>query len=265
MSYEILYKKAFIKVEDKNLPETYYIPMVLMGSNNCYEPVYRNGRTYDIPEKHWNTFSYTKDRIFHNQILFTRDEITELAVRTSTPSEYGDLFHKTRNTQFKQKELFRWFDNGVKTAQSIEWYISKGNVCKFTVSNWNDDGRESLVDEYITTTGRLVELAKQYQSNPDTKTYVQVSFSGRELNLPKKVRKSSIKEKIENPYVIKIGEDYYFNKLTKYGYRYSYCANGAKYFRSRAIAERYMENSLKHRIYVTKHPLLKIIQLQGSY
>ena len=261
MSYEILYKKAFIKVEDKNLPETYYIPMILMGSNNWTETVYRNGRAYEIPEKHWDTFSYTKDKVFCNRILFTRDEITELAVRTSTPSEYGDLFHKTRNTRFKQKELFRWFDNGVKTAQSIEWYISKGNVCKFTVSKWNDDGRESLVNEYVTTTDKLIALAKQYQSNPDTKTYVQVSFSGRELNLPKKTRKPSIKEIIENPYVIKIGEDHYFNKLTRYGYKYSLYSKYSKYFKSRATAERYLENSLKPKVVASRHSLFQVVQL----
>ena len=160
--------------------------MIQMGSSNCYETVYKNGRSYDIPEKHWNTFSYTKERDFHNRILFTRDEITELAIKTSTPSEYGDLFFKTRNTQFKQKELFKWFDNGVKNAQPVEWYVSYSNPCKFTVAKWNEDGREVIVDEYVKTTERLIELAKQYQNNPDTKTYVQVTFERRELNLPKK-------------------------------------------------------------------------------
>lgn len=37
MSYSIVYNKQFLKIDDK------IIPLVLYGSNNCYEPL-PNGR-----------------------------------------------------------------------------------------------------------------------------------------------------------------------------------------------------------------------------
>lgn len=258
MSYEIIYKKAFIVVKDKNLAEANYVPVIQYGSNNCFESAWRNGRTIEIPEKNWTTWAYTKDEHYRNQILFTRDQITELAVEISTPNSYGEVLHKTRNTRFEQKELFRWFDNGVKSAQSVEYYTELGNTLVFRVTEYGEE-RKEIVREYVKSTQQLIELAKKYQSNKDSNTYVSIGFEERELRLPKKSINKSQRFKIENPYAIKIKGSYFY-KLTRYGYKYSHYPDSAKVFAKRSQAEKYVQNSLSQ--YLAN---IEVVQLEGAY
>jgi len=262
MSYEIIYKKAFIKVEDKNLPQINYVPVIQYGSNNCFDCVWRNGRTIEIPEKNWTTWAYTKTGQYKNQILFTRDQITELAVEISTPNTYGEVCHKTRNTRFEQKELFRWFDNGVKSAQSVEYYTELGNTLVFRVTKYGEE-RKEIVREYLKSTQQLIELAKKYQSNKDSNTYVSVGFEERELRLPKKSKSKSQRVKIENPYAIKIKGSFFY-KLTRYGYKYSFYPTSAKVFAKKSEAEKYVQKILSF-IYIRMPSDIEVIQLEGAY
>ena len=60
MSYEIIYDKNFIKVEQEN-KETVYCPMIYAGSNNCYEHSY-NGR--ERRARDWSPFTHiTKGKL----------------------------------------------------------------------------------------------------------------------------------------------------------------------------------------------------------
>ena len=122
MSYEIYYKRAFIKVGEK------YIPVLQHGSNNCFDVIYTSRGARDIPEKNWSNWIHTKEG--RGPILATREEITSYAVEFCDTTNYGgDLPFKARGRQFDSPiEAMRWFDNGVKTARTVEEYSELGNT-----------------------------------------------------------------------------------------------------------------------------------------
>ena len=79
MSSEIYYDRAFIRVDDR------YIPIVKHSSSNCFE--FEFGR--EVPENQWSVLNYG----FHGQLLFTEDEIRQIAARYDTLLSGLDVGH----------------------------------------------------------------------------------------------------------------------------------------------------------------------------
>ena len=113
MSYQIYYDKAFVKVNDK------FVPMINSGSNNCWEVNFCNR---EIPEKNWSVLNYT----VRSKVLFTADEIVEIAKRYEQLSQDNGMCFKTRNKCFEAGEFERWILNGMKSALTIEEYVGCG-------------------------------------------------------------------------------------------------------------------------------------------
>lgn len=116
MSSEIFYDRAFIRVNDK------FIPVVNLGSNNCFE-ISLSGR--EVPEKNWCCVSYP----FKDRQIFTAEEIREIAEAHDEISRRDPgLIRRSRNKCFKDREFFRWFTGGMKTAHTVEEYTEFGNT-----------------------------------------------------------------------------------------------------------------------------------------
>ncbi len=106
MSYEIVYAREFIKLSDGRI-----IPMILCGSNNCYET---SGSGRDRRARNWSTFFY-KANI---NPAFTVAELMQ-RVYSYVPSTYGE--HFMRNGKYVDDDGFvRFFGNGIKNAKTFE-------------------------------------------------------------------------------------------------------------------------------------------------
>lgn len=115
MSSEILYDKAFIKVGDG------YIPIVNQGSSNCFD-FGLNGQ--QIPEKHWHILNF----FCRSKVLFSEQEIIELADRMENLRKEGAPIMKSRYKGFEDGELRNWVLAGMKRAFTVEEYVKCGNT-----------------------------------------------------------------------------------------------------------------------------------------
>jgi hypothetical protein len=113
MSYSIYYDRAFIRVNDK------FVPMVNSGSNNCFEC--RGNR--QIPEKDWGVLNWKR----YGRVLFTADEIREIAQEYDWYNQESGMLFKSRNRLFEPGEFERWVVNGMKRAYTVEEYRKFGN------------------------------------------------------------------------------------------------------------------------------------------
>lgn len=222
MSYEIIYDRRFISIGEK------FIPLFQSGSSNCTE---YNDKGNEVSEKNWSIFNYG----FRNKILFTESEIIELA------ENYKDAeFFKTRTTPFKKGEFERWFVNGTKHAQPIEYYLEFGNhMCVVEYG----PNREST-RRYIRSTEELmIHIDKNEAKNLFGNAYVlNLQFSERDLRLPRKRRGSA--KRIEYPeFYILTSSDGYFVRKTKRGYKYSYYRSSGqiKKFKTENEAVKYLD------------------------
>lgn len=104
MSYEIVYNRQFLRVDDK------VIPLALHGSNNCYEMTY-NGR--ERRERYWSPLYCDSNRL----PIFSEDELMEYAQSLCN----GSTEHFVRNGKWiDDTRLIRFFRNGIKNAKTIE-------------------------------------------------------------------------------------------------------------------------------------------------
>lgn len=113
MSYEIFYSRAFVRMDDR------YIPMVCYGSNNTFE--FEGGR--ELPERNWHILNFGHE----NQILFTKEEIEQLAAHYEQISQSSGTIFKSRHQAFGPGEFHRWVVNGMRTARTLEEYSKAGN------------------------------------------------------------------------------------------------------------------------------------------
>lgn len=244
MSYEIIYRKQFIKVSD-----TEFIPMLLMGSSNCYEPR-DNGKMRR--ERSWQNIKHFSN----NKMYCTLEEMIAVAEKDKqfrierneetlknfpdwenySDKNYGYFSslsiggNSTRNTTFGMYKGI--FIDGCKKALTIEELYELG----ITVIVGNGYVGEPTTLErkkhFPKTTTELInaiaELEEYYKgSNINVIVTFLNSVDRIEEVLKRKnkiARSKSIKPKKElsEYYVLKIPGFGYFNKKIKTGYRFSY-------------------------------------------
>ena len=163
MSSEIYYNKAFIKVD-----ENQYLPMIQSGSSNCWE---YNAFGRAIPEKKW----YLANFPHKNKYIFTKEEIFEIAKKLEQYSSESSAMKKTRNKIFEKEEFGKWFKAGIKSAKTIDDYISFGN--EFTLSYFNDENKKTKVK--IINTENLLKTLNQLIVNENIRIIFE--FSNRNL------------------------------------------------------------------------------------
>jgi len=150
MSYEIYYDRAFIKVGER------FVPLVNQGSNNCWELNW-NGRY--IAEKNWQVLNWRQ----RSQLLFTVDEIRQIAKDYEQVSQESGTCFKTRNRPFGQGEFERWILCGLKSAYTIEEYVSFGN--RFEINDYSAKKIDDWVLYPFSTTAEFLELLDQLKNS----------------------------------------------------------------------------------------------------
>ncbi|MBR0277900.1 MAG: hypothetical protein IJQ50_05530 [Clostridia bacterium] len=227
MSYQIYYDRAYIRVDDK------FVPIVNDGSNNCWE--YSIFARRDVPEKSWNIMNYKR----RSQVLFTADEIREIAKDYEEVSRSSGTCFKSRNRAFGRGEFERWIINGMKRAYTIEEYVAMGNSPY--ILDYSKDMDEWK--EYpFKTTDEFKKLLKELKGSKN----LNVAFEdNRSVNKPFITPKTSKIKDADKYYVLKgfLWSTAYFCSIRKRSI--TYCAipsgYGVKAFPTENAANRYLE------------------------
>lgn len=236
MSYEIYYDRAFIQVNDR------FIPMVNEGSNNTFEVNYR-GR--EIPDKNWEVLNW-KHR---NRLLFSKDEIFTIAHDYEMESQESGTCFISRNRSFETGKFERWILNGLRSAHTIEEYVSYGN--RLEILDYS--GKMEEWKHYpFSTTSEFLNLLASLKSC----TMLNVHFlDNREVCRPKAKRKKPQKllaSDMDEYFVL--SAEYgaaktkiYFSSLTRSGIRYVYSPTSGwvRVFLKKADAEKYIEKNVQ--------------------
>lgn len=143
MSYTIIYDRQFLRVPQG------IVPLVLSGSNNCFETTLR-GR--ERRERNWN--------LFFNTPVFTEADLME---RTEACCDKSYQQHFMRNGRWVDDAGFRRFmRQGIQTAKSLEEILSmspaQSFLCSLHIWPKDIDSDPSIeLRQFIFTTEELVK------------------------------------------------------------------------------------------------------------
>lgn len=283
MSYEIIYGKQFVKL--RRTKEV--IPMLLAGSNNCYDvPDYehpKGRRARDWSNASWynrkGKLSEKPDIILKNlnadlnkYVRRNREDGTKPADIRNHFGYYGSVAIAGKGTWGTSWSLFcSQFVNGIKNALTIEGLDKLGiNLYFHTVTFGNEptDGIPKSVD-IKTEQQYFVELKKwRAWKNGNGKGFwlsfhpLSTDIVLRRLREPKR-RAPRAKTQVEKDHYYVLTDGY--NALVKYtrrGYRYSYNKSGGKQFMTRKAAEKYRQQLVKNGRY--KANIWKVEKIEGK-
>ncbi|SNX54179.1 hypothetical protein [Thermoanaerobacterium sp. RBIITD] len=219
MSYDIIYDRRFIKVDDL------YVPMIEIGSNNTFE-ISASGR--EIPEKYWMELVCDK-----NKYLYSKEEILQTAKELD---ECGGIY-KSRYRSFEKDEFVKYIMSGIKNAKSLEIYIKWGN---------NLILRTSDNIKYPQTTK---ELKNELIFAALASTKINLYFSERDFKIGNVLTTRNLSE---YPYVIK--DDYYLTRIYGRNTWWDDDINNALKFKTKKEAEKFLKKHKKDPVqYVIIH------------
>lgn len=181
MSYEIFYRKQFIKVSD-----TEVIPFFEAGSNNCYD-IGIGRKRIGRRSRSWNNQRINGKTIVTNKelIQYVEDYQESLIKRgiewskdsnddsyTYNPDRFG--YHAGLSikgygtTKTTYKHFFNFYKNGIKTAKTIEELKANNILIELVVSTYSEEKMNKLGLERkpivtLSSTEQLVELIKEYE------------------------------------------------------------------------------------------------------
>jgi hypothetical protein len=233
MSYSIYYERAFIRVGDK------FIPLANSGSNNCFE--HYRGR--EVAEKNWSVLNWTHE----GQLLFSELEIKEIARINDTYNQKSGMIFKSRNRRFAAGEFERWIINGMKSAHTVEEYVSFGN--RFFILDYSSSEIKEWTKHYFKTTEELLSILDSLKAGK--RLNIQLC-NNREVYRPKTrraPRKPLNVRGLPEYYILKgevDGYSAYFIKLSRNGgFRYatSFISGQAKPFLTEKDALRYLDKN----------------------
>jgi len=245
MSYEIIYDKQFIRVsEDK------FVPMILTGSNNCYD--YNNRRA-----RSWWAYN------INNKVVLTQNEMVEYAKsvrqgiidrnnsreRDEWYEAYDDksfgywssiaINGSTRNTTYGQFEGI--FKTGCSKSLTIEQLIDE-NVSvvvenTYYTSKMQEEYGIEPFSRVVTSGQELIDaISECNELFKDTPIQATVNFGYMSEEKPKYLRRKYFskprkeKERIEvDKYYTILVNGRYLAKHTRGGYTYSYYSPQLKY------------------------------------
>ena len=238
MSYEIIYDKQFIKVsEDK------FVPMILTGSNNCYD--YNNKRA-----RSWWAYNINESVVLtlDEMIEYTKSVRQDIINRNNEREkdkwfeEYDDksfgywssiaINGSTRNTTYGQFEGI--FKTGCSKALTIE-QLNLEHVTIIVKNTYYSDKtrREYGIEPFsksVTSGQELIDAVNECNELfKDTPIGVTVDFGYMSDDKPKLLRKKYFpkpkkqKERIEvDKYYTILVNQKYLSKHTRNGYTYSF-------------------------------------------
>ena len=270
VSYEIVYGKQFVKL--RRTKEV--IPMLLAGSNNCYDlPTYGHSRGRRV--RSWSNAPWynRKGKISEKPEIIIKNLDAELNRRIRNrydkedkPSDirkrfgyYASVAISGRGTRGTSWNAWRsQFTNGIKNALTIEELVKLGVHLYFQGSTWGDKPNNGIPETMSLETEAqyFAELKKWRAWKQDNGRRFWLDFRPYDtdivldrLRVPgREARRKARKEKTE------VQQDHYFvltdgyNGLRKYvrhGYRYSFNKKNGKRFRTEKDAEDYRQRLLK--------------------
>lgn len=234
MSYEIVYNKQFLKIDGK------IIPLILHGSNNCYESLY-NGR--ERRERNWNPLYIGSN----TPIVVTESDLMKKIEACCDGGEYQEHFMQN-GKWVNDKGLIRFFQNGIKNAKTIEElkedYFFMGMYGYFSVWNGMDNTIENRVE--INSSDDLRKFLETAQDRLDKKTekegiYICLKYYNEKFESRVKPERKA-KERLTDYFAIKIGNrDNYLVKQTSRRIRHTSLCNLTKQFKTEREANKYVE------------------------
>jgi hypothetical protein len=240
MSYEIMYDKKFIKIDGS------YIPLVLAGSNNCWDGNKR--------ERKWGLFF----DFFSDDIIFKGESIIKLLNENLN----NDLDYISINNKSSKDLVINYYKNGIKNALTIEEALDRYTSLFQVVIQYYDEKiepyYERFVDikrEYVNSTEQLKDLISYYKEikkSHNKKVYLTLRFSGNDklkLNYKyKMLRKENQKNIIKEKNFVVLMKDYGFViKMTSKSVQFTPYKNYAMTFEKEKEATKYIER-LKNKI-----------------
>ena len=172
MSYQIIYDRAFIKVDEKRT-----IPFLLMGSNNCYD-------MYNKRARDWGNASFHSNGIIgdNEAILKSIDDYRASLIERDKEDGFSDKYddkhfgyftgitfygRSTSATTFSAYKSY--FANGIKTARTIEEYKALGITFDIHVYCWDkqkdfdEKGIEYKERVHLNDTQDLIDTVKEFE------------------------------------------------------------------------------------------------------
>lgn len=274
MSSSIFYRKQFIKIDDNT-----YLPIIEMGSSNCYDMDNRRSRSWSNAQ-----FSFMKDIFVHaDQINEQLDGFLKKIVdgHPSVPQEQvkkqfgwytafmvgGYSTSKTTFSMFKSI-----FTAGIKNAMTVEELVKEGVSVKIHEGyrSSRELSPEGLRAEYPKTSQELSDLIQVFHNHyKDSEMGFYVDFgSGIDRMLDRKKGNNKLQKKTEKKrqdfaFVLKDKDYNFFGKKLKWGYKYYGMSYWAKKFKSQAQAESYLKKLNELEFYLDKS--FKVEQIQGDF
>jgi hypothetical protein len=267
MSYEIFYNKQFIKVDDNRV-----IPMVEMGSNNCYEASGGNARR----ARDWhNSTAFNKDC---NVITTNADLLAEIekwqadkfkgqyvseGEEPSTEAEFNKRFgyhtllamYGKHTTTTSYGMFLGFFKAGIANAKTIEELAEKGIIFYLTVLNYCEDkatekGLEIKDRVAFTSTEQMIAAIAEYEDyyRGTGVGYYISTRTGYAIESMQRQDRRAKKAALPKKEPIEVSEYYalkcltttgYFIKQSRRKYRYAFTPSGGKKFASEKEAIRY--------------------------
>ena len=259
MSYDIFYNKQFVQLRKTGE----VIPMLLAGSNNCYEIGLggRNGR---------RTRSWESDRYYNRKgklsekpdiILSKLDaELRKILRRHRGDKEakpadirkhfgyYSSMVVGSGHCGGTSFDQYRGvYANGIRNSMTVEQLDQLGVNLVFHAGYNSEDGYPASVP-LKTEREYFAELKKWREWQGQNGRYFYLTFNpsstDRVLERLRASRRRTPREKT------RVEQDHYFvltdgyNNLVKYtsrGYRYSYSKSGGKQYRTEELAEKFRQ------------------------
>lgn len=279
MSYEILYTRQFIKIND-NL----FAPIILAGSNNCYE-CGRGGRDGRRDRSWWNDTNIIEHKQFASKedILAGLDRVRQHIIDRNTERVEEAKVKGDFNEDVYNDERFGWWSSiaisgahtsgtsfsmfksfyltGIKKALTVEQLVEGRVDIKVYSYYYNEESKKEVEAKgvkfleavYPKTTNDLLETVKIFEDNyKDTGFSWYVSFDGgrytetiikrlRNKFFPK-VKKQKEYKTFAFFFVLRhITNGACFYKRTKYGYKYSPYDDGGKRFLTETQAKQMLK------------------------
>lgn len=176
MSIDIIYDKRFIRTGRG------VIPMVLIGSSNCYDTIWDSrGRRREVRERHWS--------MIHDMML--EDPIGQEKWLSMVEANPDSQLFKERKNWITGENVRKWFENGVSSSCSLEdylkWNPTQSCICQII---WYKDKSSTIRNsEYLRYCHNTKELedwidgAKKlrealYIDIPTAAVYLKIGFDG---------------------------------------------------------------------------------------
>ncbi len=282
MSYNIIYDKQFIRVDD------YYIPIVLIGSSNLFEAEtkarVRDWWIWQFVDNKNTQFLYTEkelldyaDKTIQRVIDTTNDRHRDNPVPVKEIKESFDSYSSvfSSNGGMTAGKFYGIFKNGIKRALTIEQLQKGGLDFQFVVYISEEEQRiRSLMPAVTTnTTQELKHSLKSFETFLNNNKEIQIlisfylgfGFGDWRYSLPKiKALRKRIFTKANKP-KREVIQDYCYIleqngrvlvRLTKYGYKYMYYRevlqsswdlSAVKKFKTEKEAQRYLKQVVAKR------------------